>query len=128
MGDMVVLYRAHYHALELQLMLARERIPFVITSGMRFFEQAHIKDACSILRLLANPGDELAYSRLLGLFPKMGKKTCAKLWVRAGATPRPARFRPARAAGRHAARGRPPDVAGPASGVGKADRQARRPH
>ncbi len=84
MRDMVVLYRAHYHALELQLMLARERIPFVITSGMRFFEQAHIKDACSILRLLVNPGDELAYSRLLALFPKMGKKTCAKLWEQMG--------------------------------------------
>jgi DNA helicase-2/ATP-dependent DNA helicase PcrA len=64
--------------------LARERIPFVITSGMRFFEQAHIKDACSILRLLVNPGDELAYSRLLALFPKMGKKTCAKLWDQMG--------------------------------------------
>lgn len=84
MRDMVVLYRAHYHALELQLMLARERIPFVITSGMRFFEQAHIKDACSILRLLVNPGDELAYSRLLALFPKLGKKTCAKLWDQMG--------------------------------------------
>ena len=84
LSDMVVLYRAHYHALELQLMMARERIPFVITSGMRFFEQAHIKDACSILRLLVNPGDELAYSRLLALFPKMGKKTCAKLWEQLG--------------------------------------------
>ncbi len=82
--EMVVLYRAHYHALELQLMLARERIPFVITSGMRFFEQAHVKDVCSVLRLLVNPGDELAYSRLLSLFPKMGKKTCAKLWENLG--------------------------------------------
>ncbi len=80
LSDMVVLYRAHYHALELQLMLARERIPFVITSGMRFFEQAHIKDVCSILRLLVNPGDELACIRLLAMFPKMGKKTCAKVW------------------------------------------------
>ena len=80
LSEMVVLYRAHYHALELQLMLARERIPFVITSGMRFFEQAHIKDVCSVLRLLVNPGDELAFNRLLSLFPKMGKKTCAKVW------------------------------------------------
>ncbi len=84
MREMVVLYRAHYHALELQMMLARERIPFVITSGMRFFEQAHIKDVCSILRLLVNPGDELAYGRLLELFPKLGKKTCAKLWEQLG--------------------------------------------
>jgi DNA helicase-2/ATP-dependent DNA helicase PcrA len=80
MNDIVVLYRAHFHAMELQLMLSRERIPYVITSGVRFFEQAHIKDVVSILRLLGNPGDELAFMRLLGMFPKMGVKTCAKVW------------------------------------------------
>lgn len=80
LSDMVVLYRAHFHALELQLLLARERIPFQITSGKRFFEQAHIKDACALLRLAANPEDELSFSRLLQLFPKVGKKTCSKMW------------------------------------------------
>ena len=84
MRDMVVLYRAHFHAMELQLMLSRERIPYVITSGVRFFEQAHIKDVCSILRLLGNSGDELAFMRLLGMFPKMGVKTCAKVWEAMG--------------------------------------------
>jgi DNA helicase-2/ATP-dependent DNA helicase PcrA len=79
-NDLVVLYRAHYHALELQMLLARERIPFVITSGMRFFEQAHIKDVCSLLRLLVNPQDHLAFSRLAQLFPKTGEKTAVKLW------------------------------------------------
>ena len=78
--DIVVLYRAHYHALELQLLLARERIPFLITSGMRFFEQAHIKDVCALLRLLTNPGDALSFARLVQLFPKMGKKTTARIW------------------------------------------------
>lgn len=80
MSDIAVLYRAHFHALELQLELARERIPFVITSGMRFFEQAHIKDVCAILRLLVNPGDELAFTRLLGLLPKTGPKSAIKAW------------------------------------------------
>lgn len=79
--DIVVLYRAHFHALELQLLLARERIPFLITSGTRFFEQAHIKDVCAPLRLLVNPADELSFNRLMQLFPKMGKKTCAKIWA-----------------------------------------------
>ncbi len=81
LNDIVVLYRAHFHALELQLLLARERIPFLITSGTRFFEQAHIKDACALLRLVVNPGDELSFNRLMQLFPKMGKKTCAKIWA-----------------------------------------------
>jgi DNA helicase-2/ATP-dependent DNA helicase PcrA len=80
MSDIVVLYRAHYHAMELQLLLARERIPFQITSGVRFFEQAHIKDVCSLLRLMVNPQDSLAFMRLMQLFPKTGEKTAARLW------------------------------------------------
>ncbi len=79
-GDMAVLYRAHFHALELQLELARERIPFVITSGARFFEQAHVKDVTSLLRLLVNPGDEIAFKRLMGLLPKVGEKTALRIW------------------------------------------------
>ena len=50
--EMAVLYRSHFHALELQLELTRRNIPFSITSGIRFFEQAHIKDAAAYLRLV----------------------------------------------------------------------------
>lgn len=80
MKDVVVLYRAHYQAMELQLALTRERIPFIITSGVRFFEQAHVKDACSLLRLWVNPGDELAFLRLLPLLPKVGSHIAAQVW------------------------------------------------
>ena len=52
MNQMAVLYRSHFHALELQLELTRRNIPFSITSGIRFFEQAHIKDVTSYLRLV----------------------------------------------------------------------------
>ena len=44
LNQMAVLYRSHFHALELQLEFVRRNIPFSITSGIRFFEQAHIKD------------------------------------------------------------------------------------
>ncbi len=84
MRDIAVLYRAHFHALELQLELTREQIPFVITSGVRFFEQAHIKDVCSLLRLLVNPEDELAFLRLMGMLPKVGEKTAARIWAGLG--------------------------------------------
>jgi DNA helicase-2/ATP-dependent DNA helicase PcrA len=45
----------------------RRKIPYVVRSGVRFFEQAHIKDVVAYLRALANPADELAWSRLLRL-------------------------------------------------------------
>jgi len=80
LSDMCVLYRAHFHAMELQMELARASMPYVVTSGVRFFEQAHIKDVCTVLRILANPGDEMTFTRLLELFPKVGKKTSLKIF------------------------------------------------
>ena len=64
LNDIAVLYRAHYHALELQLELSRRGIPYRITSGIRFFEQAHIKDVTSFIRFVANPRDEVAFNRM----------------------------------------------------------------
>jgi len=84
MSDIAILYRAHYHAMELQLELTRERIPYAITSGVRFFEQAHIKDVCSILRVLENEKDEMAFTRLLGFLPGLGPKTAQKMWNELG--------------------------------------------
>jgi DNA helicase II / ATP-dependent DNA helicase PcrA len=78
--EMAVLYRSHFHALELQLELVRHRIPFAITSGIRFFEQAHIKDVAAHLRLVHNPRDELAFKRVAGLLPGVGVKTQDRLW------------------------------------------------
>ncbi|HTL18597.1 MAG TPA: UvrD-helicase domain-containing protein [Patescibacteria group bacterium] len=77
---MAVLYRSHFHALELQLELTRHNIPFTITSGIRFFEQAHIKDVTAYLKLIVNPQDELAFKRLVQLLPGIGGKGADKLW------------------------------------------------
>ena len=78
--EIAVLYRAHYHSMELQMELVRRDIPFDIRSGIRFFEQAHIKDVTSYMRILINPHDELAWRRLLLMYPKVGKVTADKLW------------------------------------------------
>ena len=80
LNQMAVLYRSHFHALELQLEFTRRGIPFSITSGMRFFEQAHIKDVAAFLKLVANPRDELSFKRLAQLLPGIGGKGADKLW------------------------------------------------
>ena len=80
LNRMAVLYRSHFHALELQLELTRRNIPFTITSGTRFFEQAHIKDLTAYLKLVANPREELAFTRLARLLPGIGGKGTARLW------------------------------------------------
>jgi DNA helicase-2/ATP-dependent DNA helicase PcrA len=78
--EIAILYRAHYHSMEMQMEFVRRDIPFDIRSGIRFFEQAHIKDVTSYMRVLVNPGDELAWRRLLIMYPKVGKVTFNKIW------------------------------------------------
>src|SRR5215469_9844820 len=78
--EIAVLYRSHFHALELQLELTRRQIPFSITSGIRFFEQAHIKDATAYLKFVANPRDEVSFKRLVQLLPGIAAKGADKLW------------------------------------------------
>jgi DNA helicase-2/ATP-dependent DNA helicase PcrA len=80
LNKMAVLYRSHFHALELQLELTRRNIPFTITSGIRFFEQAHIKDVTAYIKFVTNPKDELSFKRLVELLPGVGGKAADKLW------------------------------------------------
>jgi DNA helicase II / ATP-dependent DNA helicase PcrA len=82
LNEIAVLYRSHYHALELQLELTRRDIPFVVRSGIRFFEQAHIKDVVCYLRLIVNPHDEIAWKRVLRLIPQVGNATANRIWER----------------------------------------------
>jgi len=82
--DMAVLYRAHFHSIELQIALARSRLPYVITSGIGVFEQAHVKDVVAFLRVCELPTDRMAFNRLLGMLSGVGEKTIGALWEKLG--------------------------------------------
>lgn len=79
LSDIAILYRAHFQALDVQLELARLQIPYQITSGVRFFEQAHIRDLVALLRFVYNPSDIAAWYRISVLLPKVGEKNAQKL-------------------------------------------------
>lgn len=87
--DMAILYRSHWHSLEMQMELTRRNIPFSLRSGLRFFEQAHIKDVISHLRIIINPKDEMGWKRVLRLIPGIGKNTATKIWERISASEDP---------------------------------------
>ena len=80
LDNMAILYRAHYHCMELQMEFTRRDIPFEIRSGLRFFEQAHIKDVVAFLRIMVNPNDEVSWKRALKLFPKIGNRTAEHIY------------------------------------------------
>ncbi len=88
--EMAVLYRAHHQSMTLQMELRNRGIPFQITSGLRFFEQAHIKDVAAFMRFVTNRRDEVSFKRMVSLLPGIGGKNADKLWRGWAATPQAA--------------------------------------
>jgi len=80
LDEMAVLYRNHAHSLDLQVELTRRNIPYQVRSGLRFFEQAHIKDLLAHLRSADNPRDEISFARMVKLRAGFGPRLAAKLF------------------------------------------------
>ncbi|MDR3143369.1 MAG: ATP-dependent helicase [Puniceicoccales bacterium] len=79
LSDIAVLYRAHYQSMELQMELSKAQVPYTVTSGVRFFEQAHIRDLIAMLRVVHNARDRCAWLRVLCRLPKVGEKTAERI-------------------------------------------------
>ncbi len=80
LSQIAVLFRAHYQAAELEMELAKHGIQYLMRGGVRFFEQAHVKDALSFLKIILNPQDELAWIRALMLQPGIGAGFAEKIF------------------------------------------------
>jgi len=80
LNEVAVLFRAHYQSAEVEMELIKRNIPYVVRGGVRFFEQAHIKDVLSFVKILINPLDELAWIRALTLAPGIGTSYAGKIF------------------------------------------------
>jgi len=89
LNDMAVLYRSHYQSMEIQMELTKRGIPFEVRSGLRFFEEAHIKDVLAYLKVFHNPRDEISWSRILKLLDRVGPRTAEKIFQHINQAPRP---------------------------------------
>ncbi|MEE8396924.1 MAG: ATP-dependent helicase, partial [bacterium] len=78
--EMGVLYRNHMQSATLQLRLTERGIPFMVRSGIKFFEQAHIKDVVAFLKVVFNPLDEIAWMRVLKMLPGIGNTTAQRIF------------------------------------------------
>jgi DNA helicase-2/ATP-dependent DNA helicase PcrA len=77
LNQIAVLYRNHFDSIVLQGELVGRGIEYTVRSGVRFFEQAHIKDVLAYLRIVVNPRDEPAWHRLLLHLPGVGHAKAA---------------------------------------------------
>ena len=84
LGQMAILYRNHYDSVVLQGELVTRGIPYTVRSGLRFFEQAHIKDVLAYLRVVQNPRDEASWRRILLLLPGIGPAKAAAIYQQLG--------------------------------------------
>lgn len=89
LNRIAVLYRNHHDSILLQGELVGRGINYLVRSGLRFFEQAHIKDVLAYLRVIVNPRDEPAWRRLLLLLPGIGQAKSAALCDRLTKAPEP---------------------------------------
>ena len=77
--DVAVLYRAHHVTRTVEAVLREEKLPYVIYSGVPFYDRREIKDALSYLRMIAYQ-DDLSFRRVVNV-PKrnLGKRRLAFL-------------------------------------------------
>lgn len=80
MGDMAVLFRAAHHSQALEMELARHGIRYDYRGGLRFFERSHVKDALAYLKIIHNPKDAVAWSRVLNLQMGIGPAGAQKIF------------------------------------------------
>ena len=64
LGDVAILYRAHYLSRSLEEVFRHEELPYTIYSGVQFFGRMEIKDALSYLRLIVYK-DDLSFLRVV---------------------------------------------------------------
>ncbi|NTV10573.1 MAG: UvrD-helicase domain-containing protein [Zoogloea sp.] len=64
-SDYAILYRGNHQARVFEQQLRNHKIPYAISGGRSFFENAEIKDLCAYLRLIANEDDDIAFIRAI---------------------------------------------------------------
>jgi len=63
-SEVAVFYRTNAQSRVLEDVLVRGEVPYQVIGGTKFYERAEIKDAISYLALLANPQDQVSFTRI----------------------------------------------------------------
>jgi DNA helicase-2/ATP-dependent DNA helicase PcrA len=75
-SDCAVFYRMNAQSRAFESVFNRDRIPYTIVGGLRFFEREEIKDVLGYIRLAMNPMDEIALRRIANRPPRgIGQRT-----------------------------------------------------
>lgn len=73
--DIAILMRVNHLSRLLEDRFMVGRIPYEMVSGFSFYERKEIKDILAWLQIAANPDNDLACERILGMMPGLGATT-----------------------------------------------------
>lgn len=77
--DFVILYRTNAQSRVIEDALRTNSIPYIIVGGVKFYQRREIKDVLAYLKVLVNPKDDEAMTRILKLREGIGDQTVEKL-------------------------------------------------
>ncbi|MDQ9020489.1 ATP-dependent helicase [Acinetobacter sichuanensis] len=78
-NDHMVLVRSAFVARHIEAAFIQANVPYRFIGGMKLLETAHVKDLLSLLRVIANPLDDIAWMRFLTLWNGVGDVGASKL-------------------------------------------------
>lgn len=80
LNDVALFYRTNAQSRALEDALRKERLPYKIFGGMKFYDRAEIKDLMAYLRVIVNPYDSVSLKRIINVpARKLGKTTLDKI-------------------------------------------------
>ncbi len=79
-NDVAVFYRTNAQSRVFEDILRRERAPYKIVGGLRFYDRKEIKDVMAYFRVLVNPEDSVSFARIINVPQRgIGKTTVDKI-------------------------------------------------
>ena len=78
-SDHMVLVRSSFAARHIEAACIAANAPYRFIGGMKLLETAHVKDLLSLLRVIANPLDDIAWMRFLTLWNGVGDVGASRL-------------------------------------------------
>lgn len=76
--DHMILVRSAFIGRTIETAMLESNVPYQYIGGAKFLESAHVRDLLSVLRIVANPRDEIAAMRYLTLWPGIGEVRATK--------------------------------------------------
>src|SRR5699024_9856268 len=70
-SDIAILYRTNAQSRTFEEAFMRERIPYKIVGGLKFYDRKEVKDIVAYLKVLENPHDNISLKRIINT-PKRG--------------------------------------------------------